>query len=291
MKKNVLTSLLLMILCVMGGLTAQPGRPGGYGGFRGNGPQSMRPNMTPPNGKWDQTGAANNGVNASSIQKKKRIKEGTTFKVVGSLRDSVSGELLPFVNVSIIDSADNNFIKGGSTNLDGYFEITGIPQGGMILRISAIGYQNKMIPFHVSNNTALGTIRMKPGATTLQEVVITDQKPLYAMDGEKMIYNVADDPTIQTGTTSDALQNAPGVEVDVEGNVTLNEQELLDEWGREFLEEGRRRMDLIRFDRFTEAWWDKPADADHHCEIYPLSQEALSQNIFLVQNPGYPGVN
>lgn len=76
-----------------------------------------------------------------------------------------------------------------------------------------------------------------------------------------------------------------------QGNVVLDEQELLDEWGREFLEEGRRRMDLIRFDRFTDEWWDKPADPDHHCEIYPLSQEALSQNIYLVQNPGYPGVN
>ena len=31
-----------------------------------------------------------------------------------------------------------------------------------------------------------------------------------------------------------------------EGGVTLDEQELLDEWGREFLGEGRRRVDLIR---------------------------------------------
>ena len=33
---------------------------------------------------------------------------------------------------------------------------------------------------------------------------------------------MSEDATIQTGNASDALQNAPGVEVDVEGNVTLN---------------------------------------------------------------------
>lgn len=76
-----------------------------------------------------------------------------------------------------------------------------------------------------------------------------------------------------------------------EGNVVLDEKEMLDEWGREFLEEGRRRMDLIRFGRFTEEWWDKPADADDHCQIYPLSQEALAQNPYLVQNPGYPSIS
>ncbi len=32
---------------------------------------------------------------------------------------------------------------------------------------------------------------------------------------------------------------------------------MIDEWGIEFLGEGRRRTDLIRWDMFvTEAWWD-----------------------------------
>ena len=40
----------------------------------------------------------------------------------------------------------------------------------------------------------------------------------------------------------------------------LTEQELLDEWGREFLAEGRRRTDLIRFNKFTTgSWYSSPA--------------------------------
>ncbi len=74
------------------------------------------------------------------------------------------------------------------------------------------------------------------------------------------------------------------------GLVDLDLDEMLDEWGREFLFEARRRTDLIRFGRFQDAWWDKPADADKHYEIFPLSSSQMAQNPYLVQNPGYPTV-
>ena len=150
--------------------------------------------------------------------------------VVGSLRDSITNEPLPFVNVAVLDSVDNEFVKGTATNINGRFELNGIPQGGMVLRVSAIGYGNRAIPFHVSNNTDLGIIRLKESSTSLEEVTITAERPLYAMEGEKLIYNVSEDPSIQTGTTEDALQNAPGVEVDVEGNITLRGVSSVEIW-------------------------------------------------------------
>ena len=76
-----------------------------------------------------------------------------------------------------------------------------------------------------------------------------------------------------------------------EGSVKLDLDEMLDEWGREFIQEGRRRTDLIRFGRFQEAWWDKPKDADTHYEIFPISRQALEQNKYLKQNPGYEDIN
>ena len=76
-----------------------------------------------------------------------------------------------------------------------------------------------------------------------------------------------------------------------EGSVKLDLEEMLDEWGREFIQEGRRRTDLIRFGRFQEAWWDKPKDSDTHYEIFPISRQALEQNKYLKQNPGYEDIN
>ena len=55
---------------------------------------------------------------------------------------------------------------------------------------------------------------LSPKKTTkLSEVGVTAKKPVYMTDGEKTLYNVSEDPAVQTGTAADALQNAPGVEV------------------------------------------------------------------------------
>ncbi|MGB3775770.1 MAG: RagB/SusD family nutrient uptake outer membrane protein, partial [Leeuwenhoekiella sp.] len=69
----------------------------------------------------------------------------------------------------------------------------------------------------------------------------------------------------------------------------LNEQELLDAWGREFIGEGRRRTDLIRFGKFTTGvWWDKASDGgNENLNIFPLSENTLNVNPQLKQNPGY----
>lgn len=68
----------------------------------------------------------------------------------------------------------------------------------------------------------------------------------------------------------------------------LTDQEMLDEWGREFLVEGRRRTDLIRWGKFsTGTWWDKQPDADNHTEIFPIGRNVLNVNDKLKQNPGY----
>ena len=165
-----------------------------------------------------------------TVKPKKKVREGDTFQVVGVLRDAKTGEFLPYVNLAVLDSIDNEFVKGGVSNMDGVFEINGVPQGSFVLRVSAIGYENYTMPFKVTNNTNLGTIRLNPGVTSLGEVTVAAERPLYAMEGEKLIYNVSEDPSIQTGTTEDALQNAPGVEVDVEGNITLRGVSSVEIW-------------------------------------------------------------
>ena len=164
------------------------------------------------------------------VKPKKKVREGDTFTVAGILRDAGTGEYLPYVNVAVLDSVDNEFVKGGISNMDGLFEINDVPQGSFVLRVSAIGYETFSLPFNVTNNTDLGVLRIKQGVTSLNEVTVTAEKPLYAMDGEKLVYNVSEDPSIQTGTTEDALQNAPGVEVDVEGNITLRGVSSVEIW-------------------------------------------------------------
>ena len=73
-----------------------------------------------------------------------------------------------------------------------------------------------------------------------------------------------------------------------EGKASLDEAEMLAEWGREFFAESRRRIDLIRFGKFSSgSWWDKQPDAGRYTEIFPIMRPILNSNPSLVQNPGY----
>jgi hypothetical protein len=69
---------------------------------------------------------------------------------------------------------------------------------------------------------------------------------------------------------------------------TLTLDELLAERGREFIFEGFRRQDLIRFGKFTTAaWWDHQPSNDVNKELFPIPNRQRILNPNLKQNPGY----
>jgi len=68
---------------------------------------------------------------------------------------------------------------------------------------------------------------------------------------------------------------------------TLTLDELLAERGREFIFEGFRRDDLIRWGKFTTGtWWDHTPTAATR-SLYPIPQQQRNLNDNLTQNPGY----
>ena len=84
-----------------------------------------------------------------------------------------------------------------------------------------------------------------------------------------------------------------------EGGADIQLGGLLDELAWEFLAEGHRRQDLIRFmtnGGFNvwngKSWFCKDAmtdPADRHYDVFPIPKSALDGNPNLKQNPGYAG--
>ncbi len=93
---------------------------------------------------------------------------------------------------------------------------------------------------------------------------------------------------------------------------SLNDDEVLDEWLREFYHEGRRRIDLIRFGQFVgptvtrtwegrgakktgdiksydnpDSWNTKVVELDAKMTLYPIPEGDVVANSNIVQNPGY----
>lgn len=151
------------------------------------------------------------------------------LSVSGRVTDSKTGNPLPLVNVGLMRATDTVFVRGAATEFDGTFHIEDVAPGSYLLQASCVGYAKHVEVMEVRKDIDGLAITLK-GGTLLETVKVVAEKPLYLMDGEKNMYNTKEDPSIQSGTASDALQNAPGVEVDAEGNITLRGVSSVEIW-------------------------------------------------------------
>jgi len=68
---------------------------------------------------------------------------------------------------------------------------------------------------------------------------------------------------------------------------SIDADEFLAERGREFIFESHRRTDLIRFGKYTDAWFEKSASEDYKT-LMPIPTDAITASSgSLTQNPGY----
>lgn len=91
-------------------------------------------------------------------------------QIRGKVTDEKSGEALPFVNVSLPELE-----RGTTTDLDGNFEIKGLPNGNYNLIISYIGYAPKKFPELLisSAKPVVLNVALAPSVNELAEVTVT----------------------------------------------------------------------------------------------------------------------
>jgi len=84
------------------------------------------------------------------------------------------------------------------------------------------------------------------------------------------------------------IRNASNAPV-ISGAPTLDD--ILDERGREFFDEGWRRNDMIRFGKYEEPTWlihvINPNATDKRMRIFPIPTSVMESNTNWTQNPGY----
>lgn len=111
------------------------------------------------------------------------------------------------------------------------------------------------------------------------------------------IYLTRAEANYRLGNTDAALQDLAVItnRAHTTAHTSVNDQILIDEWGKEFYMEGRRRSDLVRFGQFTGSTylWDfkggQPGGTgiDRHFQVYPIPDTDLAGNPNMTQNAGY----
>lgn len=143
----------------------------------------------------------------------------------GSVIDDSTEHPLEFVNVILRMKDDTGIVAGKVTDRSGRFEFTEVATGNYFMMFSLIGYKEKKSPLFVIDaqhrHLNLGEVRLEATELSLEEVLVSGERPLFNASIDRKVYNVDQDLTIKAASASELLQNVPSVQVDIDGNVSL----------------------------------------------------------------------
>ena len=126
---------------------------------------------------------------------------------------SISGKLvneqnqpLQYANIVLLSLPDSTFVSGTISDEMGNFRFPK-DEKGKLVRISSVGY----VTLYKEVLEELGTIRMKPDAKLLGEVVVKANLPITRAKGDAMVTTVTGTLLEKAGNANDLLDKIPNV--------------------------------------------------------------------------------
>lgn len=150
----------------------------------------------------------------------------TAIAQTGKITGTLSGKKeLTGTVISLLKAKDSVLIKTTLSEADGSFEFIQLKEGAYIISVSHIGYtkyySEPVTISSVNNSIQLQSIILTEAIKDLQEIKVTAKKPFV----ERKIDRVVVNPDVLIGnagaTSLEVLEKAPGVMVDVNGNISL----------------------------------------------------------------------
>src|SRR5690606_16089444 len=148
----------------------------------------------------------------------------TQKSIVGQVKDE-KGEAISYANIAILSVIDSSLVTGDVTDEAGRFQINSPKTGNYILKSSAIGFGDIIVPFEVTGSDFkkdFGVIILKEDIQQLNEVKISSLRPTIVNEVDKMVVSVEGTALAAGSSAFDILSKAPGVWIDQDGNVQLN---------------------------------------------------------------------
>jgi outer membrane receptor protein involved in Fe transport len=161
-----------------------------------------------------------------------RIVDGKTNKSI----EAASVQLIQNKMDTAAKKRKDVVVSGQLTKGNGDFSLENLPiMGQFKLKITAIGFLplEQNVKFDINMNGGdftkmlnnidvdLGNIKLEVDAKQLDEVKVVGTKPFMQMGVDRKVFNVEKNLVSTGQTASEMMKNIPGVDVDIDGNVTL----------------------------------------------------------------------
>lgn len=149
------------------------------------------------------------------------------FTLQGRAVDTASAPLAEST-VMLLNPKDSSLVNFSRASADGAFAFKNIKAGTYILKISFVGFipHNQVVKPTGEAVIDLGALKLKPITKELFEVVVRTAKAPLTIKGDTIEYNASSFKVPPGSTVEDLLRKLPGVQVDQDGNIRAQGQEV-----------------------------------------------------------------
>ncbi|HEX6180715.1 MAG TPA: carboxypeptidase regulatory-like domain-containing protein, partial [Chitinophagaceae bacterium] len=149
--------------------------------------------------------------------------------VKGQLMDTASRQPLANATITVMQAKDSSLVTFSRSNNSGAFDVRFLAKGNYRLLISHIGFRNYSKFFEITEEKKeidLGFIAMGSNSAMLDEVSVVQEKAPVTIKNDTIEFNAGSFKTKPNAVVEDLLKKLPGVQVDKDGKIKANGEEV-----------------------------------------------------------------
>lgn len=152
---------------------------------------------------------------------------GAGKKISGIVKEGDSEDSAAQATVRLLQLADSTLVTGVFSNNQGLFEIKNIKPGNYLIDITYLGYQPYQKQLEITDKDIdLSVISIQPHPTMLSEATVVGHVADVVVKQDTIEYNAGSFGVPPGSMTEDLIKRLPGVEVDSEGKIKSEGQEI-----------------------------------------------------------------
>ena len=146
-------------------------------------------------------------------------------EITGIITDGTTGQIIRYASIAVYKSKDSTLVSGVLSQENGSFTVGKLPYGKYFMVVTFVGYKkhklNDILLTPAKKIAILGAIKVNTETTALKEVEVVANVAAVSYQIDKKVINIGQTIAAAGSTLAEALQTAPSIQTDVEGNITL----------------------------------------------------------------------
>jgi hypothetical protein len=150
------------------------------------------------------------------------------FSIKGQLLDTLGGPL-PSATVLLLSPKDSSLVNFSVSDAQGNFEIKNVAKGEHLFKVTFMGMRPHTQKITLSDGplaVEIGKIKLEPIASQLEAIEIAADRAPVTVKRDTIEFNAGSFKTKQNAMVEDLLKKLPGVEVDNDGNITAQGEQV-----------------------------------------------------------------